>query len=114
MRHRGATEEALVAALRKENQKRCVPPLSDKEVRNIAASVAKYPPAEEGKDRKRKADFVRALLGDGVTFFHTHDQDAYANLKVGDHIETAKIRETSFKRYVAAHFYRKYKTPIPS
>jgi hypothetical protein len=114
MRHRGATEEALVAALRKENQKRCVPPLSDKEVRNIAASVAKYPPAEEGKDRKRKADFVRALLGDGVTFFHTHDQDAYANLKVRDHIETAKIRETSFKRYVAARFYRKYKAPIPS
>ncbi|MFZ1974186.1 MAG: bifunctional DNA primase/polymerase [Candidatus Acidiferrales bacterium] len=114
MRHRGATEEALVAALRKENQKRCVPPLSDKEVRNIAASVARYPPAEEGKDHKRKADFVRALLGDGVTFFHTHDQDAYANLKVADHIETAKIRETSFKRYVAARYYRKCKGPIPA
>lgn len=114
MRHRGATEDALVAALRKENQKRCVPPLSDKEVRNIAASVAKYPPAEEGKDRKRKADFVRALLGDGVTFFHTHDQEAYANLNVSDHLETAKIRETAFKRYVAARFYKKHKAPIPS
>jgi len=45
MRHAGAGEEAIYAALRRENAARCRPPLPDFEVRKIAASVARYSPS---------------------------------------------------------------------
>ncbi|GIW51244.1 MAG: hypothetical protein KatS3mg081_0599 [Gemmatimonadales bacterium] len=48
LRRRGASEEAILAALRVENATRCKPPLDDRELERIAASVAKYPPSEEG------------------------------------------------------------------
>lgn len=44
MRRRGASEEAIFAALQVENQARCVPPLNDDELRAIARSVARYQP----------------------------------------------------------------------
>ncbi|MGO8759672.1 MAG: bifunctional DNA primase/polymerase [Terracidiphilus sp.] len=45
MRRRGMTPEAIEAALMKENDARCKPPLAASEVREIARSVARYPPA---------------------------------------------------------------------
>ena len=44
MRRRGASEDAILAALAEENRHRCVPPLGDEEVEQIAGSIAKYPP----------------------------------------------------------------------
>jgi hypothetical protein len=46
MRRRGMGEEAMAAALLVENKNRCVPPLDEAEVRRIAASIARYEPAE--------------------------------------------------------------------
>jgi hypothetical protein len=46
MRRRGFSEEAIAAALLVENEARCEPPLDEEEVRGIAASVARYAPAE--------------------------------------------------------------------
>jgi hypothetical protein len=43
----GLSLAALTAALRAENAKRCSPPLPDAEVEAIAASIARYAPAEE-------------------------------------------------------------------
>jgi len=45
MRRRGMTPEAIEAALMVENHTNCKPPLPASEVRNIARSVARYPPA---------------------------------------------------------------------
>ena len=45
MRRRGMTPEAIEAALVKENDARCKPPLPAGEVREIARSVARYAPA---------------------------------------------------------------------
>ena len=45
LRHRGASREAMLAAIRVENETRCVPPLPDDEVEKIAGSVAGYRPA---------------------------------------------------------------------
>jgi Primase C terminal 1 (PriCT-1) len=45
MRRRGASQEAITAALQAENQRRCDPPLADGEVAGIAASIARYQPA---------------------------------------------------------------------
>ena len=48
MRHRGMSEAAIYSALSTENQTRCVPPLEDEEVKTIAASIASYPPSNQG------------------------------------------------------------------
>ena len=47
MRRRGASEEAILAALREENERRCRPPLPDRQLRKIARSIAKKTPAPE-------------------------------------------------------------------
>ncbi len=46
MRRQGMGVEAITAALSRENAARCSPPLPDKEVRAIAQSVGRYPPAD--------------------------------------------------------------------
>jgi primase-like protein len=46
LRSRGIGEEAIFAALRVENEQRCVPPLDEDEVREIARSIAKYEPSQ--------------------------------------------------------------------
>lgn len=46
MRHRGAGETAILAAIREENKARCNPPLDDDELTQIASSVLKYAPGE--------------------------------------------------------------------
>lgn len=51
MRRRGASEEAILAALREENNTRCDPPMEDSQVRKIARSIAKKPPAGIGENR---------------------------------------------------------------
>ena len=46
MRRRGMGEEEILAAIRVANEQRCQPPLQAEEVEKIAASVARYEPAE--------------------------------------------------------------------
>lgn len=50
MRRRGASMDAILAALREENITRVVPPLRDKELRKIARSIAKKAPAGRGEN----------------------------------------------------------------
>jgi bifunctional DNA primase/polymerase-like protein/uncharacterized protein DUF3987/primase-like protein len=49
MRKRGMAPEAIEAALLAENQTRCDPPLAEREVRRIAASVGRYQPAPDAR-----------------------------------------------------------------
>jgi hypothetical protein len=49
MRRRGASQEAITAALQAENQRRCDPPLPYREVAGIAASIARYQPTVSAK-----------------------------------------------------------------
>ena len=72
MRRRGASAQAILAALRVENAARCLPPLGDHELRSIAASVALYAPATlagNGTVPSRQAvrepaGFILTSLGD--------------------------------------------------
>jgi putative DNA primase/helicase len=48
MRSRGATQQAIEAALLEDNARRCNPPLRDSEVRNIALSISRYAPGDIG------------------------------------------------------------------
>lgn len=59
MRHRGLTEEEILAALMVMN-KRCDPPLDERDVQRIARSVSGYQPTDPILDRLRKdAPMVR-------------------------------------------------------
>ena len=49
MRRRGFTETAILAALHVENKTRCVPPLDDSEVAQIAGSIGRYEPGDVPK-----------------------------------------------------------------
>lgn len=57
LRVKGLSEAAIRAALIEENRARCSPPLSDEEVRRIAASAAKY---EQGEDTGRASGVLTA------------------------------------------------------
>ena len=56
MRRRGATRDAILVALLKENELRCDPPLSKRELRSIADSVARYAPAGKAEQSAPTAD----------------------------------------------------------
>jgi hypothetical protein len=56
MRKRGMSREAIEAALLEENRRRCDPPLTDTEVRSIAASISSYEPGRKNEEQ-RAADF---------------------------------------------------------
>jgi putative DNA primase/helicase len=47
MRRKGFSADAIFAALKVENSKRCDPPLEEEELRTISKSISRYPPAEE-------------------------------------------------------------------
>lgn len=67
MRRRGMSPAAIEAALIAENAARCRPPLSDREVRGIAASVGRYAPGDDyGASRAEDSDDGNPHdLGDG-------------------------------------------------
>jgi hypothetical protein len=58
MRRRSMTSEAIEAALMKENDARCQPPLPASEVRGIARSVARYEPAAHVRSTDLPAETV--------------------------------------------------------
>lgn len=53
MRRQGCSQEVIEAALFEANLKQCNPPLPDREVRQIAHSVSRYPPAEPPAEHER-------------------------------------------------------------
>lgn len=79
MRHKGAVQEAIQAALIEQNKRVCDPPLPDEQVKKIATSIAKYSPsvsvppteitAEElaTKDIPEPTWMVPGLLPTGLT-----------------------------------------------
>lgn len=83
MRRRGMSEAEILAALEVANGERCAPPLEASEVRNIAASVARYEPAGDvvhvssnGHGSTRPlAGFNLTDLGNSERFIDDHGED---------------------------------------
>lgn len=74
MRRRGMTVEEILAALRSVNQRRCVPPLSDDELQQIAGSIGRYAPAEPRPEpRPEVDDTLPPPLGIGLGDFLARD-----------------------------------------
>ncbi len=74
MRRSGADEAAIYAALAAINSHQCSPPLDDAEVRRIAASVARYQPANALNllplTDTGNAEAIRELFGETLRFDH--------------------------------------------
>lgn len=70
MRRRGASEDAILAALREENATRCDPPLPDRQLRKIARSIAQKPPLLVTENLTD--------LGNARRFIVAHQQDVRA------------------------------------
>jgi hypothetical protein len=105
VRRHGATEETILAALRKHNEERCDPPLSDKELEAIAASVSKYPPTEKNSNREPSQATRLVASTSDVSFFHTPENEPYLTIRMGEHHETWRLREVHFKRWLARSLY---------
>jgi hypothetical protein len=61
MRRRGISHQAIEAALLEENRQRCDPPLAAAEVRGIAESVSRYPPAGDVQHTSRIEDWPEPI-----------------------------------------------------
>ncbi len=74
MRHRGMGEAAIGAALHEVNRARCHPPLGEAEVDGIAASVARYDPADplllHHCTDLGNAERLEHRAGDGLLYVH--------------------------------------------
>jgi hypothetical protein len=64
LRRAGASESAILAMLMAENASRCSPPLPEEELRNIAKSVANYPP--HGSDGSTVSAQTLSPLGESL------------------------------------------------
>lgn len=101
MRHRGMTPEAIAAALLEENTRRCDPPLSEREVRDVASSIGRYAPARgRGLPVDGLLDAVdvaaegRAIATAGVQYVIDRLIPDYGVL--GMNVAYAKVGKTSF------------------
>jgi hypothetical protein len=127
MRRRGASEAAILAALTEENAHRCDPPMSDREVAQIARSVSRYPSGVDKRPqthlpngpvvRSAKPDHVSQAtllvsLADAAELFHTPDGEPFVSVQVNGHRETWPLHGKDCRAWLARRFHEKErKTP---
>jgi putative DNA primase/helicase len=72
LRRDGLNAAEMLPALLSINTARCRPPLDDREVADIANSIARYTPAEDTAERSETGDaeFFASAFGDQVRFDH--------------------------------------------
>lgn len=136
MRRRGLDAEAIEAALLAHNRKYCQPPLPDAEVRAIATSISRYPPAEAvaaaralakqtgrppGRPKKAESDTKRQYVYcpreykiNEVTAYM--GENVYYDIEVEYRGERAVLRVDSFEEYISprammALFARRFCVP---
>jgi hypothetical protein len=95
MRRRGASEDAILAALREENATRCQPPLEDKQVKKIAKSIAKKTPAKgDAALRELNQTYVVVQNGRDVVILQATADSQHYEL----------MQESDFRRWLANRF----------
>ena len=126
MRRQGMCQEAIESALLAENRRRCTPPLSDTEVKRIAASVARYPEAskpglKDGKGhtqttaQKRDAKSDRAscatqlidIARSRCVDLFTDDTDTpFVRVPVNGHLEIWPLYSRRFEHWVSGIYHQ--------
>jgi len=90
------------------NRSRCVPPLPDDEVEQIARSVAGYPAGEDCEGgQTSQADRI-LTLSDSMGLFHTSDKEAYADISVKDLREIWPLKSKETRLYLSKAYYDRY------
>ncbi len=112
MRHAGAHEEAIAAALLIMNAERCRPPLDEREVRKIAASVAQYPTGPLPRV-SLTVSILNLATTLGMDLFHDADGGVYATLPLVGHLETHSLRSRGFRDWLAARTFEEHQK-VPS
>ena len=77
LRRAGLDREAIAAALLIHNRAHCQPPMSDREVRGIAASVSRYPPPPEQPNFSDSGNSDRLLARYGENLRYDHNRRAW-------------------------------------
>ena len=98
------------------NEKHCKPPLPEKEVRTIVASIAKREMEkknehkaedEEQEEQKRESTankLIRLALAEAF-LFHDELQDGYASIPINNHREIWPIKSKFFKQWLRRRYY---------
>lgn len=126
MRHRGMSKESIVAALLQENQTRCLPPLSDQEVKQIGTSISRYSPkASYSTDSSQLSSNEKSNWGSSntqlsrvlqlieerrIVFFHDQFHTGFAHLPTQNHHATHPLRSRLFRRWLAYQIWQTEKT----
>jgi hypothetical protein len=89
LRRLGLPSEAIAAALEVENQRRCVPPLSDFEIKKIARSVGRYSPSAPIRSTSALVGYTLAELANHVfpirkTLFMRGDTPVFRAADLGE------------------------------
>lgn len=113
LRKRGLDEKAILEALLKENDARCVPPLDRAEVEGIAKSISKYAPGENSvavpgaldADQDETVAQILIRLGRNAELFHNEDNEAFATVPKNGRAETWSLKSQDFKLWLAHQFW---------
>jgi hypothetical protein len=111
LRHDGLGEAAIFAALWAENERRCVPPLDEREVRAIAASIGKKPagPGEKGGGPTVAQAIVK--IGERAQLFHDERNAAYAAVSGEKGQNIMPVPGHGFKLWLSGTFYNETGQP---
>lgn len=110
MRRGGMSQGAIEAALLAENAK-CTPPLPEKDIREIAKSVSRYAPGEDGdKEKPTQAELLLKLAAE-AELFHDLNRKGYATIPVIGHLETWPIKIIAFRDWLRGLFYKAHGKP---
>ena len=82
-------------------------------VKNTKPFEASDVKVEEKVISKKETPAQLALrLLEGVELFHSPDEESYASINVGSHVETYHLSETGFKRFVTKTYWRAAKNTL--
>jgi hypothetical protein len=108
LRRKGLAEPEIRKALLSANETCCQPPLEDAEVIGIAESISKHEPGDSDRISSR----VIGLLGPDAELFHAINGDAFIRFPVGEHFENWPLQSDTFREWLRAEYYKKYKKGI--
>ena len=113
IRHRGCTADEILPSLMKLNE-RCQPPLPPTEVEQIAVSVSRYAPGENGtadeavedgdKEKRTQTESQASRLGKLVRanaeLFHDQHHTPHARVRVDEHYAVLRCKSQAFKNWM--------------
>jgi len=126
LRRRGLSAGEILPMLKAVNETRCRPPLEEKELAGIAASVERYTPAEIPGDADDSRQGAKKGTGDaqivrllriveeaGLELFESPEGEPFAHVPCCDHHEVLPLRErgTGFRSWLVRKYCDAHSVP---